>query len=75
MIAWLDGALTLKVPYKYRKSSTRSRPCIILDPKFPRLVLEVLSKVQLLEQNIFSGLTEGLLRTPKVTKKYDFDDF
>ena len=26
----------------YRKSSIRSLPCIILDPKFPRLVLEVL---------------------------------
>ena len=26
----------------YRKSSIRSRPCIILDPKFPRIVLEVL---------------------------------
>ena len=25
----------------YRKSLIRSQPCIILDPKFPRLVLEV----------------------------------
>ena len=29
----------------YRKSSNRSRPCIILDSKFPRLVLEVLQKL------------------------------
>ena len=26
--------------YRYRKSSIESRPCIILNPKFPRLVLE-----------------------------------
>ena len=29
----------------YRKSSIRSRPCIILNPKFPRLVLEVFQKL------------------------------
>ena len=29
----------------YRKSSIRIRPCIILDPKFPRLVLEVFQKI------------------------------
>ena len=28
----------------YRKSSIRSRPCIILDPKFHRLLLEVLKR-------------------------------
>ena len=28
--------------YNYRKSLIRSRPCIILDPKFPRLLLEKL---------------------------------
>ena len=30
---------------KYRKFSIRSRPCIILNPKFPRLVLEVFQKL------------------------------
>ena len=29
----------------YRKSSIRSRPCIILNPKFHRLVLEVFQKI------------------------------
>ena len=29
----------------YRKSLIRSRPCIILNPKFPRLVLAVLKKL------------------------------
>ena len=29
----------------YSKSSIRSRPCIILNPKFPTLVLEVFQKV------------------------------
>ena len=38
----------------YRKSSIRSRPCIILNPKFPRLVLEVFQKLQFLEQNFLS---------------------
>ena len=33
---------------------TRSRPCIILSPKFPRLVLEVFQKLQILEQNFLS---------------------
>ena len=36
----------------YRKSSIRSRTCIILDPKFPRLVLEVFQKLLFLEQII-----------------------
>ena len=30
---------------RYRKSSIRSRPCIILNPNFPRLVLEVFQKL------------------------------
>ena len=38
----------------YRKSSIRSRPCIISNPKFPRLVLEVFQKLQFLEQNFLS---------------------
>ena len=60
---------------EYRKSSIRSRPCIILDPKFPRLVLEVPTlKSTLTRVKYFSWVTEGPLRAPKVTKKYDFDD-
>ena len=39
---------------KYRKSSIRSRPCIISNPKFPRLVLEVFQKLQFLEQIFLS---------------------
>jgi len=35
----------LKAENMYRKSSLRSRPCIILNPKFPRLVLEVFHKL------------------------------
>ena len=56
----------------YRKSSIRSRPCINLDPKFHRLVLEVLKKVQILEQNFFTGVTEGPLRTLKMPKNMNF---
>ena len=37
----------------YRKSSIRSRPCIILHSNFPRLVLEVFQKWEILEQNVF----------------------
>ena len=47
-----QGMVTLVVKFsnegfknEYRKSSIRSRPCIILNPKFPRLVLEVFQKV------------------------------
>ena len=29
--------------HRYRKSSIRSRPCIILKPKFPRLVLDIVA--------------------------------
>ena len=32
----------------------RNRPCIISNPKFPRLVLEVFQKLQFLEQNFLS---------------------
>ena len=35
----------------YRKSSIRSRPCIILNPKFPRVVLEVFQLILILELN------------------------
>ena len=31
--------------YVYRKSSIRSGPCVILNPKFPRLILEVFQKL------------------------------
>ena len=58
----------------YRKSSIRSRPCIILDPKIPRFVLGVLCKVKLIEQMIFMGVTEGPMRSPKMSKKFNFDD-
>ena len=56
------------VESKYRKSSIRSRPCIILDPTFYRLVLEVLKKVRNLEQKFFSGMTKGSIRTQKYQK-------
>ena len=38
---------------KYRKSSIRSRLCIILDPNVLRLVLEVFQKVSILQQILF----------------------
>ena len=53
----------------YDKSSIRSRPCISLDPKFPRLLLEVIQKMQLLEQKFFDWDDKGPLRTPKMSKK------
>ena len=58
----------------YRKSSITSRPCIILDPKIPRLVLEVHHKVQFLEQKKSNGVIEDPLRSHKKSKKYYFDD-
>ena len=37
-----------------RKSSIRSQPCIILNPKFPRIVLEVhISKIIISRSNFF----------------------
>ena len=57
----------------YPKSSISSRPCIILDPKIPRIVLEVFEKAYLLEQKN-TGLTQDPFRTPEMSKKYDFDD-
>ena len=57
---------------KYRKCYIRSRPFIILDPKFHRLVLEVLKKVQILEQNFFYFCDRGPLENPKNAKKYEF---
>ena len=56
----------------YCKSSIRSRPSIILDTKFHRLVLEVLKRLQFLEQKDFSWATKGPLETPKISKKYYF---
>ena len=38
---WTDP-LTRTLLYRYRKSSIRSRPSIILNQNFPRLLLEVL---------------------------------
>ena len=58
--------------HMYGKSSIRSRPCIILDTKFHRLVLEVLKRLQFLEQKDFSWATKGPLETPKISKKYYF---
>ena len=59
----------------YRKSSIRSRLCIILDPKIPRLVLEALQKLWLLVRNFFKDLKDDLLKTPKTQKKpQSFDD-
>ena len=37
----------------YLESSIRSRLSVILDPNFPRLLLEVIQKLCILEQNIF----------------------
>ena len=56
----------------YRKSLSRSRPCIILDSKFHRFVLDVLWKVQLLEQTFFTKVTEGPFKTQKMPKNMNF---
>ena len=37
-----------------RKPSIRSRPCIILDPDFSRLVLEVIKKLCILEKTVMT---------------------
>ena len=50
--AFLDDQ---SVSNTYRKSSIRSRPCIILDPNFLRLALEVFQKVSILQQTFFEG--------------------
>ena len=51
----------------YCKSSIRSRPCIILDPKFHRLVLEVIKSF--IDREKKSEVKEGPLRTPKMPKR------
>ena len=50
---------------EYRKSSIRSRSCIILDPNSHRLVLEVFKKVSILQQTFFRVI-KGLLRNLKM---------
>ena len=55
----------------YRKSSIRSRPCINLDPNFPRLVLEVFQKVSILQQTFFRGHKEAP-KEPKNALKSKF---
>ena len=55
------GDETLKWVLIYRKSSIRSQPCIILNPNFPRFVLEVHQILRLLEQKFFSQVTEVTL--------------
>ena len=59
---------SVNVSLKYRKSSIRSRPSIILDTKFHRLVLEVIQKVESIEHRKISEVKEGHLRTPKMSK-------
>ena len=54
MIKQFPSQFRLNAQPIYRKSSIRSRPCIISNPKFPRLVLEVFQKLQFLEQNFLS---------------------
>ena len=43
----------------YRKSSIRSQPYIILNPKFPRLLLEVFQKLECLEQHFLFQLVHN----------------
>ena len=54
IFAFIQSNKLSKFVVGYRKSLIRSRPCIILNPKFPRLVLEVFQKLQFLEQNFLS---------------------
>ena len=61
--------LTLCIPFSvciwiFRKSSNKSRPYIVLGPDFPRLVLEVIQKLRVLEKIFFDPI-----RTPKTQKK------
>ena len=46
-LSWIDDAkCAFKLDFsEYRKSSIRSRSCIILNHKFPRLVLEVFQNI------------------------------
>ena len=53
----------------YHKSSIRSRLCIIFDPNFPRLVLEVIQK---LRENVYSRGVKGSSKNLKKTKKVKF---
>ena len=52
-----SGAVKIQKPFtfEYRKSSIRSRLCIILDSKFPRLVLESLQILLGVEKTTFRG--------------------
>ena len=59
--------------YNYRKSSIRSRPCIILDSNFLRLVLEVIQKPWILQQNFFLGVKKGPQKSLKMPKKYSYN--
>ena len=54
--------------FDYSKSSIRSRPCIILDPNFSRLVLEVLQKYQFYSKTFFRGVVKDSLRLQKKKK-------
>jgi len=62
-----DVKILSDVDLKYRNYWNRSRPCIILDSKIPRLVLEVFPKVLFfeqffLDQNIQKGSNKLFLR-------------
>ena len=45
MISERPETNTNQVWMTYRKSSKRNQPCVILDPNFPRRVLEVFQKL------------------------------
>ena len=68
--SWIDFTIEI-VLHTYRKSSIRRRPCIVLDPKFHRLVLEVVQKVQSMEQKRFWSERRPL-ETLKTSRKISF---
>ena len=53
----------------YHKSSIRSRPCVILDPNFPKLVLEVYQNIWILKQESIFGVIDSPIRALKHQKK------
>ena len=53
---------------KYYEYSIKSQTFIILDPDFPRLVLEVIQKLCTLGKNAFSRGVKGSFQDPKKTK-------
>ena len=55
--------------YRCHKSSISSRLCIILDPNFPGLVLEVLRKLWQLEKKLFFRCDRGSSYDPKKHQK------